>query len=184
MATYTKQNTVVNAVPPNYRQKTSLRIRKAKYSRSGPGNPMIAWELEVVDPLEVDIDGQKYNLDGSTFTKFIVLKSEKQDNAGIMVNIVHPRLGLPEELQVPDNSNEDTDPDKCPNVAQYEGIVFDAMLGTKNKTAQNRTDAGYTPVLDENGRPVSLGFEWNLNIDARNGVDIIGLSTTKLNTTY
>jgi len=178
MATYNKQNTKTSVVPPNFYRQCSVRITKAGYKRSNGGNPMLEWKLEIVDPLEVEQDGVAYNLDSSTFTKYIVLKSEKMDNVGTMVNVVHPRLGLPEEINIPENAAEDTDPEKCPNTDQYEGIVFLVTLRSKAKIAQNKLSNGqYEAIIDPNTRkPMILSNEFDFNLE-----DIYGLSTVSMN---
>jgi hypothetical protein len=161
MAKVTKDNTTaVGVVPPNFYQKVSLRITDATFKMSSTGNPMMVFSLEVVDPLEVTLDGQKYNLDSAKLTKYQVIKSPNQDNRRTIGDF-REKIGLPFEFD-----------DENPDMDEYKGLVFDAMLGSKARIVQNRTGKDtYTPVLDANGQPQKLGCEWVFNIE-----NTIGLS--------
>ena len=157
-------------IPPHFQDLCVFRILKAEYKKSQSENPMIVWKLELIKPLEVELDGFIYNLDGTLFPNiYIVLKSAKQDNEGFVKNVLHPKLGLPEELNM-DN----------PNTEQYEGIIFEAMLYSREDIAQRRNAQGeYEVIKDANGKPVSKGWKWFFDPK-----EIIGLSTVELNRPY
>lgn len=157
-------------IPPHFQDLVTFRILKAQYKKSAQENPMIVWNLELLAPLEVDLDGCIYNLDGTLFPPvYIVLKSAKQDNEGFVKNFLHPKLGLPEELDI-----------ENPNTDQYEGIVFQAMLYSREDIAQRRNSQGeYEVIKDANGKPISKGWKWFF--DPR---EIIGLASADPNVPF
>jgi len=165
----TKENTVVSgAVPPYFSDEVHFRILDAEFKNSSAGNPMIVWELEIVGPDNVVVDGKSYDLTtcklGFGGKVYLTMKSEKEDNWGLLMNSIHPKLGLPEQVD-----------DENPDVEQYKGLVFSAVCTSQEKRVQRRVEKGkYEVVMDPvTNKPKTLG--WELQFDWKN--NIIGLSS-------
>lgn len=163
---------ITGTIPEYFQDVVTFRIKHAEFKNSSAGNPMIVWELEVVAPDNYKApDGKEYDL--TTVRQpnlYIVLKSDKEDNTGKLGQAIHPRLGLPEGIDL-----------NNPNVEQYEGIVFDALCNSKKKIATRLVGPKqYEEIKDANGQPRVLGME--LQLDWKQ--NILGLSSVEVNRTF
>jgi len=163
---------ITNTVPEYFSDVVTFRIKEVEFKPSKAGNPMLVLDMEIVAPDTYKaVDGKEYDLTTVRFPRtYIVLKSDKEDNTSLLTNIIHPKLGLPEELDA-----------ENPNTEQYVGIVFDAICSARKKVAQRLVAPGkYEDIKDANGQPrvqgVELAFDWKSSI--------LGLSTVELNRAF
>ena len=165
----TEKTRLTRIVPPYFQDLVTLRILKSTYTKSGAGNPMITWFLEILKPLEFELDGTIYSLDGMGTIPVYLVKSAKRDDFSLLRSKIHPKLGLPEEI------DEDN-----PNTDQYNGIVFQSMLYSIEDFAQRRLPNGQLEVIkDANGKSISKGWKFLFKPE-----EIVGLASADENTPY
>lgn len=178
----TNESVITGQVPPHMKDRYTVRVKDAtaKNSKSKAGNFMMDWECEIVKPLVKVFGGQKYALDSLEFHYYVMLKvfnddgsvnMEKTDRALRLIigghpgdkNCLHAKLGFA-------NSIDDENPD----VSVYKGLVFDAIVGSRERIAQKpdpEKPGAYVAITDSNGAPISQGWEIVARIE-----DIQGLS--------
>jgi hypothetical protein len=155
-------------VPPYFSDSITMRVKKFSFANSkSSGKPQITLVTEIVKPDSVEQDGVSYVLAGQEITFYLGLSDDKHPKAKqspLAATLeFHTKLGLPTEI----------DTDNLP----YEGLLFEFLGSTKENIAQRRTkDGEYETVFDENGKPRTLGWEWN-NILA----NVLGPSTLSTN---
>lgn len=162
---------ITGAIPPYFQDEIKLRILDSEFKDSKSGNPMIVWETEILAPDKLEVDGKSYDLTtcklGFGGKVYLTMKSEKEDNWGLLLNVIHPKLGLPSEEIDTDN----------PNMEIYRGVIFTAIVTSKEKIVTRKENGKFVAVLDPNtNKPKSLG--WELNFDWKN--NIIGVSTDEV----
>lgn len=166
-----KDSTATKAsVPPNFRDRVSVRINKAKFAPSGKGDPMLTLECEIVHPNEITVDGQKYVLDSQGFTLYPILKDERKGK--MPQSFLATALDFNERLGLPREFDTDTLAEKASSI--YEGIVFEILLSSQEDVRQRKNpDTGeYEAIKDDNGKPMTRGFKWNAQLG-----EVLGLTT-------
>jgi len=179
----TNETVITGKVPPHMKDRYTVRCKEAtaKTSKSASGNFMIDFECEIVKPLIKEFGGQKYALDSLEIHYYGMLRIytdgeldlAKTDQAIRKIigghegdrNCLHGKLGLP-------NSIDDENPD----VSIYKGLVFDAIISSRERVAQKPNGkGGYENILDDNGKPITQGWELNCQLD-----DVLGLSKAEI----
>lgn len=152
MAVYTKENkpktTQSGVVPPKMKNRYSLRIKEAERKESASGNPMIVWGVEVVSPEKVELYGNDYIVSGLEFNYYLMLNPER---IGDVIDL-YDRLGL---------GPVDTDQK---DLSGHVGIVFDAILDSRERVANRKVGNEYVPITDADGKPISQGWEVVANV--------------------
>ena len=151
------------------RGRYTVRVKDATFGPSkSSGNPMITLDCEIIEPEFVTVQGVKYPLDQVKVMYYLILVEAK----GHLAKIVGPpspslmeRLGLANEID-----------DENPNTKQFEGLVFDAILSSREKleTIKDSVTGQFVPLLDGEGKQIKRGYELNTQID-----DILGRSAVK-----
>jgi hypothetical protein len=156
-------NVVTGQVPPNFKGTLILRIKEATFGPSKSSQqPQITWKTEVVSPLEWKSDyegenGNTYSLDSKEINMYLSLSEVKKDgspsdNLDYIVNTLHPKLGLPAEID-----------DENPNLDQYKGLCFQVIAETQERLEQRKKpDGTYEQIKDSDGNPISRGWEWKM----------------------
>lgn len=153
-----RENTpVVSAVPPNFRESVTLRIKAASSTISkGSGNPQVVVVTEVVKPLDYKAtDGKTYVLDSQELSYYFPMKVgddiEKTKKAQDKYLSFLEILGLPAEF---DPAN--------PIVETLVGICFQTVLGSIEDIPQKRNEKGeYVAILGGDGKPIkSNRWKW------------------------
>lgn len=144
------------------RERYTLRVISAKHATSKAGNAQVVLETEILKDEPLVHKGKKVMIGGKKIWYYLPLSDDKLSQViGEDCGSVHSKFGLPLEI---DNEN--------PNVQQYVGIIFDAILDSKEKKAMRKDDDGkYVPILDGEGKEISQGYEVNAQLG-----DILGLS--------
>lgn len=163
------QNTNAGAVkvPPAFSDVVTLRAKKYSFGKSNSsGRDQITLVTEIVKPDEVVLDGQKYILAGQEITFYLGLSDEISGKAksSPLANTkeFHQKLGLPLEI----------DTDNLP----YEGLLFEYYLQTTEKILTRRKpDGGFENLLDENGKPRTLGWQYSNFVG-----NVVGPSSMKI----
>ncbi len=173
MALRTTENSTSTKVPPNFYEQVAARILSAKFGPSSNGNDMITLVSEILEPKEVVVDGMKYDIEGQQFRMYVMFEDKDgNDVVGNIVHVLHPKLGLPSQID-----------DENPDTKIYPGIVFDMMLGSKDKPVLVKDPENpkkLVPKIDpDTKKPILLGVEWNPQLD-----NIIGLSKVTTNRPY
>ena len=155
MAKVTKEDLIASGdvgvkmgeVPPFMKDRYTLRCRDAEPTVSkSKGNRMIVLDCEIVEPQEKVFGGEKYDLTSLKPRYYLILERE----GGHLLKVVelHERLGL-----------EPID-DETPDVEVYKGLVFDAILSSREDKPQRKNDEGkYEAIKDSKGKEIKLGFE-------------------------
>lgn len=139
-------------IPPYYSDVGTLRVKKSKLAKNDSGTERIELETEIVAPTEVEVDGQKYKLAGQEIKFYLSLSDERTGKATqsplATLKEFHEKMGLPLEF----------DAESLP----YEGLLFDFLLQSNEKVLQKRNrDGSYEAILDAQGKPRKLGWQWN-----------------------
>jgi hypothetical protein len=139
----------VVSVPPSFGDVVTLRIKKYSYNKE---KNRIEWDAEIAAPEKATVDGVEYILAGQELKFYNSLSDEVNGNAKMsglaQLKDFHTKLGLPMEL----------DEDSLP----YEGLLFEFYLTSSEKKLQRKTENGkYEALLDENGKPRTLGWQFN-----------------------
>ncbi len=154
---------ITGQVPPNFKGTLILRIKEALFGPSKSSQqPQITWKCEVVSPLEWKSDyegpnGNTYSLDSKEINMYLSLAEVKKDgspsdNLDYIVNTLHPKLGLPAEID-----------DENPNLDQYKGLCFQVIAETQERLEQRKKpDGSYEQIKDSDGNPISRGWEWKM----------------------
>jgi hypothetical protein len=140
-------------VPPSFKDVVTLRVKESSFGKSkNSGKEQSTLKCEIVKPDEVVLDGSKYILSGQEITFYLGLSDEKSSGAKTspMANTkeFHQKLGL----------SMDIDTDNLP----YNGVCFEFYLtSTENILTRPGSDGKYEAILDENGKPRTLGWQWS-----------------------
>lgn len=152
---------VEGQVPPNMRDRYSLRITESEFMTSSKGNPMIHWTCEIIDPLKKEFDKITYALNSLKVEYYLLLDDR---NLKQTLEILE-RFGKSTELDTEDPES----------FKEHEGLIFDAILNSAEDkpTKPDPSNPGkYIPIVDADGKPISHG--WKIISNAR---DILMLNT-------
>lgn len=147
----------------------SARIKKCVAGESKrSGNPMLSWECEIVWDKLLEVNGEKYDINGIEFS--IHQPYDDGDGQGKILDF-NAKLGLPEELNT-----------EAPNTVQYDGKLVDLILKSERQVkrkaptdAQKKAGQPGDPIKDAAGKEVSLGFQVQAWL-----TDVLGLSMTQV----
>ncbi len=139
----------VVSIPPSFSDVVTLRIKKSNYNKE---KNRIEWDTEIAAPESVTLDGTNYVLAGQEIKFYNSLSDELKGNAKAsgmaQLKEFHTKLGLPMEL----------DEDNLP----YDGVCFEYHLTSYEKVLQRKTENGkFEPMLDENGKPRTNGYQYS-----------------------
>lgn len=154
-------------VPPFWSDRVTLRVKKAEFKlgKQPPHRPRVDLTVEILAPLETKVGGINYtDLNKEDLTLMLML----DDNNFKYTSKFHKVLGLPDEI---DNEN--------PNTTCYEGLVFDYILGTREKQAKRKDENGeWVPITTSDGKPIKQGHEWNIGTINKISIDnVVGKNT-------
>ncbi len=146
------------------RDRYTLRVVDAKHGISRAGNNQITLECEVVGDQPIEYKGRKVMIGGKKVRYYLPLNDDRLgDVIGEGCGSVHDKLGLPLEIDT-----------EAPDTQQYVGLVFDAILESREKKAMKKNEDGsYAAILDADGKEIVQGHEINAQLN-----DILGLNTT------
>lgn len=154
-----KDATKNGQVPPNFRDRVSLRIKDGSFDMSkSSGNPMVTFDCEILRPTSVSVGGVEYaGLDQLKLPLRLVFTEKNKGN----IRDFYAKIGVPFAV---DPNNVDVSP--------FKGKIFDAILTAREDAPTKKDDAGkYVPIVDANGQPVKLGWTLPINL-----WDVLGLS--------
>ena len=151
-------------IPPQLQEVVALRIKQASYSKE---KNRIDWETEIIHPDKVMLDGTEYVLAGQEVRFYNGLNDEisgnQKESPLSKLKTFHSKMGLPWSNEI------DTD--------KYEGLIFNFHLLSYEKPIQRKTAEGkYETILDENGKPRTLGYQYSNFLD-----NVIGPSNVSVN---
>jgi hypothetical protein len=180
MAIVTDSDVVFSQVPPYMRNKYVLRVKEAVFAPSSKGNPMVTLRCEIVKPETVVIQGRTYALDSLEVNYWFPIKVYDERTGEVLVPETKKAQGkykdFLKKLELPSDFD-----DENPDISEFQkGLMFSAMLDSREKVAQRRGEDGkYEQLKDDDGKKISLGWEV-----VANGSDVIRRYTGDVDRAY
>ena len=150
------------------RTRVNLRVLSAESKKSSKDNDMIVLKTEVASGPDggeiVNVGGVKCQGAGTELTYYLPLTEKTFAQFFDLCG----RLGL----QVTELDTENLQP--VADMFKSVGLISAIVSTQPDKKQTKGEDGKYHDILDEDGKPVEVGFKWNNQVQ-----DIVGLSKVK-----
>jgi hypothetical protein len=157
----------VASVPPNFSERATLRVKKVTFAPSkSSGNNQFSLDCEIIAPEVVDhADGKQYVLAGQEIKFYLGLGTKINGNAkqSPLANTIQAleKLGLPTEIDTElMEENPEGGGQRLAYLKNFDNLVFDFALQSRDKYLQRKVGDEYQVVLDGRGNKTVLGCEW------------------------